>query len=449
MIVSLTLDSMLSTLHNVETVGLRGKVRDVIGTVIRVTGIQPRLGELCHIVDHNGRVTVCAEVISFAGKDTLLSPLDDLDGLAPGMEVHATGTALRIALGDALLGRVLDGLGGPLDGGVPLKDVVYKAIHNNPPNPLKRKLLREIFHTGVRAIDALATCALGQRVVIVAPAGVGKSTLMGMIASQADCDVTVVALIGERGREVSEFVNSHLTDEARSRTILVAATSDRPAIERVKAAAVATRIAEHFRDQGKRVLLLVDSLTRLARAQRELGLAVGEPPARRGYPPSVFAMLPRLLERAGPSEIGTITAFYTVLTEDEETADPIAEDVISIVDGHIMLSRRLAERQHYPAIDVLRSVSRTMVQIVPPRELLLAQRTRLLLSKLEDVRLLIKVGEYKSGIDRDTDLAIEREKAMTELLVQAVEEPLVDREKLIKRLIDATTATTTAAEPTT
>jgi ATP synthase in type III secretion protein N len=229
----------------------------------------------------------------------------------------------------------------------------------------------------------------------------------------------------------------------------VAATSDRPAIERVKAAAVATRIAEHFRDQGKRVLLLVDSLTRLARAQRELGLAVGEPPARRGYPPSVFAMLPRLLERAGPSEIGTITAFYTVLTEDEETADPIAEDVISIVDGHIMLSRRLAERQHYPAIDVLRSVSRTMVQIVPPRELLLAQRTRLLLSKLEDVRLLIKVGEYKSGIDRDTDLAIEREKAMTELLVQAVEEPLVDREKLIKRLIDATTATTTAAEPTT
>ncbi|WP_347334478.1 FliI/YscN family ATPase, partial [Ralstonia pseudosolanacearum] len=322
----------------------------------------------------------------------------------------------------SLLGRVLDGLGRPADGGPPLDVVEYVPVFANAPDPMTRRLVEHPLATGVRVIDGLATLAEGQRMGIFAPAGVGKSTLMGMFARGTECDVNVIVLIGERGREVREFIEQILGEEGMRRSVVVCATSDRSAVERAKAAYVGTAVAEYFRDQGLRVLLMMDSLTRFARAQREIGLAAGEPPTRRGFPPSVFAELPRLLERAGMSATGSITALYTVLAEDESGNDPVAEEVRGILDGHLILSRDIAARNRYPAIDILNSLSRVMTQVMPRDHCDAAGRMRQLLAKYNEVETLLQMGEYKEGSDPVADAAVQWNDWMESFLRQRTDE---------------------------
>jgi ATP synthase in type III secretion protein N len=319
-----------------------------------------------------------------------------------------TGKPLSVPVGPQLLGRVISGLGEPIDGLGPIVCDDSRPVFADPPDPMSRAMIERPLPTGIKIIDGLMTLGEGQRMGIFAPAGVGKSTLMGMLARGAQCDVSVIALIGERGREVREFIEFILGPEGMARSVVICATSDRSSIERAKAAYVATAVAEHFRDQGQRVLLMMDSLTRFARAQREIGLAAGEPPARRGFPPSVFAELPRLLERTGMGRIGSITALYTVLAEDESGGDPIAEEVRGILDGHMILSRRIAAKNQYPAIDVLASLSRVMSQVVPAAHADAAGALRNLMAKYDEVEMLLQVGEYQAGNDPVADIAIER-----------------------------------------
>jgi type III secretion protein N (ATPase) len=372
----------------------------------RIGGVH--VGELCKLRDPGGAAAE-AEVVGVAGGRAFLTPLGDIHGLSSRTEVEPTGRGLSVAVGDALLGRVLDGLGRVLDRPEdPPKTSAVVLLEATPPPPLDRPAVRRALPLGTRAIDALMTCAEGQRFGIFGPAGTGKSSLIARIVRGAAADVFVVALVGERGREVGEFLEQTLGPGARRRAVIVAATSDRPALERVKAAQVATAIAEWFRDRGRRVVLLVDSLTRLARAWREIGLAAGEPPTRRGFPPSVFAALPRLLERAAPSRIGSITAFYTVLVEGEIGSDPIAEEVKSILDGHLILSPSLAASDHYPAIDVLASRSRVMAQVTEPAHRDAAAQVRRLLARHAEIELLVRVGEYQAGSDRLADEALRK-----------------------------------------
>jgi type III secretion protein N (ATPase) len=383
-----------------------GRIERISGTMIeaRIAGV--RVGELCSLREPGGAM-VEAEVVGVGGGRAFLTPIGQVGGLSSRAEVEPAGRRLDVAVGDALLGRVLDGLGRPLDRpDDPPSTTASVPLQADPPPPLARPLVTKPLRLGTRAIDALMTCAEGQRIGIFGPAGAGKSSLIARIVQGAEADVFVVALVGERGREVGEFLSHTLGEAARQRAVIVAATSDRPALERVKAAEVATAIAEWFRDQGRRVVLLVDSLTRLGRAWREIGLAAGEPPTRRGYPPSVFAALPRLLERAASTHAGSITAFYTVLVEGELAADPIAEEVKSILDGHLILSPKLAEADHYPAIDVLQSRSRVMAQVTdaPHREA--ASHLRRLLSRHDEIEFLISVGEYQAGSDKLADEAI-------------------------------------------
>src|SRR5690606_37263868 len=338
-----------------------------------------------------------------------------------------------IGAGDALLGRVLDAHGKPIDDRGPLRAMAEAPIYAPSPNPLTRKVIERPFSTGVRAIDSVLSVGEGQRLGIFAVAGGGKSTLLGMLARGGDADVNVIALVGERGREVNEFIHDNLGAEGLAKSVIVVATSDRPALERSRAAWVATAIAEHFRDKGKRVLLLLDSVTRFARALRDVGLAVGEPPARRGFPPSVFSALPRLFERAGNNDKGSITAFYTVLAEDEGGGDPIVEEVRSILDGHIVLSRKLAAAHHYPAIDVLTSLSRVMTRVAHDKHQRAAGLLRKYLAKYQDIELLLQLGEYKRGTDKDADVAIEKIGAMRQLLQQSAAE-LVPFEKSAEAL---------------
>ncbi|MCT9073527.1 FliI/YscN family ATPase [Cupriavidus gilardii] len=386
-------------------VAMRGRVSKAVGMLINATGIQAHVGEICQLVTP-GEPPLLAEVVGFEQQTALLTPLGRTTGVSAVTEVVPQMHGYRCPAGAALLGRVLDALGSPIDGRGPLVGVSQVPVENEPPDPLTRALIRTPLATGVRAIDGLLTLGEGQRVGIFAPPGVGKSTLLGMLARGAQSDVNVVALVGERGREVREFIEYSLGDAGLARTVLVVATSDRAPMERVKCAYTATAIAEHFRDQGKRVLLLVDSLTRLARAQREIGLASGEPPTRRSYPPSVFSMLPQLLERAGTAARGSITAAYTVLTEGEDDSDPIAEEVRSILDGHIVLSRKLASAGQYPAIDVLASVSRVMPHVVDDQQARHAARLRELLAKYRELELLLQIGEYRPGADAVADAAV-------------------------------------------
>jgi len=398
-------------------IALCGRVVEARGTLIRVAGIDARIGELCEFRLADGGLRR-AEVTGLADDCALLMPFGELEGLSLGARVVALGHGHRVAVGEALLGRVLNGFGEPVDGKGPLGTTAWMPVQAGSPAPLSRAPVVQPFATGVRAIDGLMTLGQGQRIGVFAPAGVGKSTLAGMMVRASEVDVCVVALVGERGREVGEFVNHTLGLQGMKRSVVVAATSDSSASERVKAGFVATTIAESFRDRGMRVLLVMDSVTRLARALREVGLACGEPPTRRGFPPSVFAALPRLLERAGNAQRGSITALYTVLMEGQEDGDPIAEEVRSIVDGHIVLSRAIAHTPIYPAIDVLASLSRLMGAVTTPEHRAAALKLRSLLARHREVELLIQVGEYRSGSDPLADEAIAKLPAIHAFLQQ-------------------------------
>ncbi|TIN30178.1 MAG: FliI/YscN family ATPase [Mesorhizobium sp.] len=398
----------------------KGRVRRVTGTVIHATVEEARIGEICELVDPRTGKTTKAEVVGLMEEMAILVPLGDLTGLSSLTEVVATGKDQRVPVGPGLLGRVISALGEPLDGKPLSPDGITGTYPVNayPPSPLERSLISEPIQLGIRALDGLLTCARGQRVGIFGEPGVGKSILLSDIVSGTDADVAVVALVGERGREVREFLEHQLGPEGRQRAIVVVATSDRPAIERVKAAYVATSIAEYFRDQGKHVLLAMDNITRFARAQREIGLASGEPPTRRGFPSSLFAVLPRLLERSGPGRVGSITSLYSVLLEGDGTLDPVAEEIQALLDGHVFLSNELAQRNHFPAIDVLRSRSRLMDTVVPPAHRSDASHFRELLARYAEIELLLRVGEYEKGSDAVADEAVAKIDAINAFLRQ-------------------------------
>lgn len=408
-------------LENINSIRVSGKVLEVIGLIVEVSGLSASIGEICQIVVSQNKVTP-AEVVGFRQNRTLLMPLGTLDGVAPGCEVRATGRTHQVKVGSGILGRVLDGLGYPL--GEQKLDYPgrWMPVTNSPPNPMKRKRISEVLVTGVKAIDALLTCGQGQRLGIFAGSGVGKSTLLGMIARRSNADVNVIALIGERGREVLDFLEKDLGNEGLARSVVVAATSDQPALVRIKGAFVATAIAEYFRDQGKKVMLMMDSVTRFAMAQREVGLAIGEPPATKGYTPSVFALLPKLLERSGNSEKGSITALYTVLVDADDMNEPIADAVRGILDGHIVLSRDLAARNHYPAIDIGHSVSRLMTEITDSEHQSLAQRLREVMATYQKMEDIINIGAYQKGSNPEVDEAIKLYPKIVSFLRQDVDE---------------------------
>ena len=414
-----TVEKLLEGLRYTTTVERRGRLVEAIGTTLKVTGIDARIGQACEIVEPATGQSIPAEVIGIAGQAAILTPLADVRGLSVDAEVIVRPGEDRIPYGPALLGRVLDGRGLPIDGLGPIADTLpRRPLHAPAPPPMERTLIDTPMATGVRAIDTLLTVGAGQRMGVFAAAGGGKSTLLGMLARFCVADVIVIALIGERGREVREFIEDNLGPEGLARSVIVCATSDRPAMERVRAAHHATAIAEGFREEGKRVLLLMDSVTRFARALREIGLAAGEPAVRRGFPPSVFAELPRLFERAGTDAKGSITGIYTVLLEDEEGGDPVGEEVRSILDGHIVLSRKLGAAGHYPAIDVLGSLSRVFPRLATPDHRGAAQRVRALMAKYAEIEFLVQVGEYKPGSDPLADKAIAARPEIEALLRQ-------------------------------
>ncbi|HEV7939106.1 MAG TPA: FliI/YscN family ATPase [Solirubrobacteraceae bacterium] len=392
-----------------------GFVSNLIGLIIEVTGLQAEIGEVC-LIDSR----IPAEVVGFRDGRTLLMPLGELHGIGPGTRVLATGAPFRVAVGPGLLGRVLDGLGVPLDE-LPAPSGVERSTIAPPPSALSRPRITERVGLGVRALDSLVPCGRGQRLGIFAGSGVGKSSLMGMIARSTSAQVNVIALVGERGREVREFIERDLAG-ALERSVVVVATSDQPALVRIKAAFTATTIAEHFRDQGHDVLLMMDSVTRFAMAQREVGLAIGEPPATRGYTPSVFALLPRLLERAGTSTSGSITGLYTVLVDGDDMNEPIADATRAILDGHVVLTRSLAHAGHYPAIDVLQSVSRLVGEIVSPEVASAAQRLRAALAVLHEKEDLVAIGAYQPGSDPLLDMALAHRASIEDFLRQSVDE---------------------------
>jgi len=406
------------------TIKIRGRVVQVVGTIVKAVVPTVRMGEVCLLRNPGDDLVMQAEVVGFSKGTALLVPSTGTQGISGDTEVFPTGREQMVPVGNALLGRVLDGLGRPMDVEQkgPLLTSKQWPVYGPAPDPLKRRVISEALPLGVRALDGLLTCGEGQRLGIFAAAGGGKSTLMGMLVKGAEVDVTVVALIGERGREVREFLERDLGPEGMARAVIVCATSDKSSMERTRAAYVATAIAEYFRDQGQRVLLLMDSVTRFARAQREIGLAAGEPPTRRGFPPSVFATLPQLMERAGTNEKGSITALYTVLVEGDDMTEPVADETRSILDGHIILSRKLGAANHYPAIDVLASASRVMNALITPEHKAAAGKVRELMAKYQEIELLLKVGEYKKGADRVADLAIDRHDAIRDFLRQPTDE---------------------------
>lgn len=397
---------LFDTLAAVPRLAEYGKVTRVVGLVIEAAGLDVGLGELCRVTALTGDRSVLAEVVGFHEKGVLLMPLGEMDGLHPGSAVRPLGRSFGVDVGPGLLGRTLNGLGHPIDGLGKLEVETRVPLSAEPPNPLAREMVGEVLETGVRAIDGTLTFGRGQRVGIFAGSGVGKSTLLGMIARRARADVNVIALLGERGREVREFIEHSLGPEGLARSVLVVATGDQAALVRARGALVATAIAEYFRDQGLHVLLMVDSVTRVAMAWREIGLAVGEPPTTKGYPPSVFAALPRLLERAGNGERGGITGIYTVLVDGDDFNEPVADAARSILDGHVVLTRRLAAAGHYPAIDVLDSKSRVRDQIVPPDQKAAANLLLKCEAAYREKEDLILVGAYQKGSDPMVDAAV-------------------------------------------
>lgn len=420
------LDAYLSVVEEVNPIKKHGRVVQVIGLTIESHGPEASIGELCLIYSQAKR-PVEAEVVGFKQDKVLLMPLGELGEVAPGSLVVATGKPLQISVGSSLLGQVLDGRGRPLMGSLPDRGLKSVGTNQAAPNPLSRPRIKQPLQVGIKAIDGLLTVGEGQRVGIFAGSGVGKSTLMGMIARNTSADVNVIALIGERGREVRDFIEKDLGEEGLAKSVLVVATSDQPALQRIKGAITATAIAEYFRDQGKNVMLMMDSVTRFAMAQREVGLAIGEPPTSKGYTPSVFALLPKLLERAGTASKGSITAFYTVLVDGDDMNEPIADAVRGILDGHIILDRKLANKGQFPAIDPLKSISRLMHDIVHPDHYQLAENLKRLLATYRESEDLIQIGAYKKGSNREIDEAISLYPKIIRFLKQSIDEkPSVD-----------------------
>ena len=406
-----------------RVISVTGEVTRVVGLTVEAVGIRASIGEICHIIVPSRSQPVVTEVVGFMQGASILMPLGELQGIQPGNQVVPTGRSLTVAVGDDILGSVLDGLGRQIGGRIGEDRKTMFPVDNHPPNPLIRQSITQVLPTGVRAIDSVLTCGRGQRIGIFSGSGVGKSTLLGMIGKYCKADVNVIGLIGERGREVKDFIESDLGEEGLARSVVVAATSDQPALVRLKGAMVATALAEYFRDKGLSVMLLMDSVTRFAMAQREVGLAVGEPPTTKGYTPSVFALLPKLLERSGMSSNGSITAFYTVLVDGDDINEPIADAVRGILDGHIVLARRLVSKNHYPAIDILSSVSRVMNDIVSPEHLSRAARLRELLSTYLQAEDLINIGAYNFGANSKIDDSIRHYDGIINFLRQHPEEP--------------------------
>jgi len=399
-----------------------GRVSQVIGLTIESHGPAVNLGEICNIYPLKGDAPIKAEVVGFRESIVCLMPLGSMSGVGPGSKIEATGESLSVGVSNDMLGRVIDGLGRVIDGKGAINNCTMYPVENCPPNPLTRKRIKDILPVGIRAIDGLLTIGKGQRIGIFAGSGVGKSTLLGMIARNTKADINVIGLIGERGREVREFIENDLQEEGLSRSVVVVATSDQPALIRLKAAQLATSVAEYFRDQGKDVMLMMDSLTRFAMAQREVGLAVGEPPVTRGYTPSVFSVMPRLLERSGTSDKGSITGLYTVLVDGDDMNEPITDTVRSILDGHIVLSRSLANKNHYPAIEVLASVSRVMPNIVDDEHKNNANEFKNIMSVYKDAEDMINIGAYVKGSSSSIDRSIEKIEAIERFLRQGIEE---------------------------
>ena len=409
-----------------------GKVAKVVGLTVESIGPAAKLNDLCHIITQDKDQVINAEVVGFRDDRVLLMPYDQTVGVGLGSRVENTGAPLKVMVGDELLGKVLDGLGNPIDGSEIHCSCGY-SVQAQPPDPLTRELIDTVLPLGVKAVDGLITVGKGQRIGIFAGSGVGKTTLMGMFARNTKADINVIALIGERGREVREFIERDLGPEGMKRSVVVVATSDKPALIRKKAAMTATAVAEYFRDQGRDVLLMMDSLTRFSMAQREIGLASGEPPVSRGYPPSVYGEMPQLLERAGRSDKGSITGLYTVLVDGDDFNEPIADTARSILDGHIVLDRKIAQKNHYPAIDVLQSISRVMSSIVDPQHKKAAGQLKNVLATYAEAEDLVNIGAYKAGSNPSIDYALSKIDAVNEFLQQDVYEKL-SFEESIQRL---------------
>ncbi len=431
------MESMIVDVQKYKSLGEKnyirklGRVVKLVGLTIESLGPSASLNDLCLITSNENKdQVVYAEVVGFRDRMVLLMPYGNVEGIGPGAIVENTGAPLKVPVGEEMLGQVLDGLGNLLDGEeLPVNE--YYNAEADPPDPMKREIINEILPLGVKAVDGLMTVGKGQRIGIFAGSGVGKSTLMGMFARNTKADINIIALIGERGREVREFIERDLGTEGMARSIVVVATSDKPALIRKKAAKTATALAEYFRDKGKDVLLMMDSLTRFSMAQREIGLASGEPPVSRGYPPSVYSEMPKLLERAGNSASGSITGLYTVLVDGDDFNEPITDTARSILDGHIMLSRKLAHKNHYPAIDVMQSISRCMSQIADPGHKKLAGKMKNVMATYADAEDLINIGAYKSGSNKNIDYAIEKIEEVNAFLMQDVDEKVTFEDMLL------------------
>ena len=431
------LEKYINIVENENFIKFTGKVSKLIGLTIESIGPAVEVGEVCLIYPMKGNNPIVSEVIGFKGEVVLLMPLGEMSGIGPGSKVVATGQTLHVNVGENLLGRVLDGLGDPIDGRAKPNVKKKYPANNAPPNPLTRDRINEPLSLGIKAIDGLLTVGKGQRIGIFAGTGVGKSTLLGMIAKNTSADVNVIALVGERGREVREFIENDLQEEGLKRSVVIVATSDKPALVRVKSALLATAVAEYFRDQGLDVLLMMDSVTRFSMAQREIGLAAGEPPVTRGYTPSVFAMLPKLLERAGNSDKGSITGLYTVLVDGDDFNEPISDATRGILDGHILLSRRLAGLGHYPAIDVLNSISRVMPMVVSEDQVENARKLKEIMAEYNEVEDLINIGAYKTGSNPKIDEAIKKMPSIKKFLTQKVNDsfPFEDSVEMVEEIV--------------
>lgn len=415
-------ESYAERIDNITTVKHFGKVTQVVGLVIESAGPAIPIGRLCNIENRDNGEKIKAEVVGFRDDRLLLMPLGTVNGITPGAIVTSTSEQLRVPVGPELIGRVLGGLGNPIDGKGPLRTTTTRSLHAEPIPALQRKRIEEPLRTGIKIIDLMATVGKGQRMGVFAGSGVGKSVMLGMLARGSSADVNVVGLVGERGREVREFIEKDLGPEGLKNTIVVAVTSDQPALIRIKGAMLATTIAEYFRDQGKDVMLMIDSLTRIAMAQREIGITIGEPPTTKGYTPSVFAMLPKLLERAGQKERGSITGMYSVLVEGDDFNEPISDAVRSILDGHVSLSRKLASMNQYPAIDILDSISRLMIEVSSPEEYQLASKVREIYSVYRDAEDLINIGAYVKGSNPKIDHAITKIDLLNQFFRQGIME---------------------------
>ncbi|MGO9412239.1 MAG: FliI/YscN family ATPase [Spirochaetia bacterium] len=415
-------DKYTARLEDLDPIKFTGAVERVQGLLVESLGPAAQVGELCQILVPRGRGVVWAEVVGLRGKTVQLMPYDEMEGIEIGNMVIGMGEALRVPVSGKLLGRTLDSMGKAIDGKGDIGSDEWYPAFNSPPDVLKRRRIRDVITTGIRSVDGLLTVGKGQRMGIFAGSGIGKSTILGMIARNTSADVNVIALIGERGREVREFIENDLGPEGLARSVIVVSSSNKPPLARIRGAYVATAIAEYFRDTGKDVMLLFDSVTRFARAQREIGLAIGEPPANRGFTPSVFSLLPKLLERSGTSDKGSITGFYTILVEGDDIDDPVSDNVRGILDGHIVLTRKLASRNHYPAVDVLQSISRLAVQITGPRTREATGYIKRLMATYANAEDLISVGAYVKGSNPEIDESIEKMPAIDEFLRQRIEE---------------------------